>query len=152
MVRGMRVTIDETLKHIRFLARLFGKDNIRYVVVALLLELGIPTNYDGFEYLVKGITIYFREPSLMITKGLYPVIAETSINQVEGQLIESAIRNAIKTAWRKRDGESWACFFPGVTKRPSNAEFISRIAYMLDLWEGCCKEYERIGANEEGVV
>lgn len=145
----MRGITDETLHHIRFLARLFGRDNVRYVIVVLLLELGVPTNYDGFEYIIKAVTVYFRDPSVMIVKGLYPVIAESNEKLVDGPQVESAIRTAIKAAWKDRSNTAWDRYFHESMKKPSNTEFISRVARILELWEGCCKE-EEIG-NCKGV-
>ena len=139
----MRITVDKALDHIEFLATLFGRDDVRYVIVVLLLELDVPTNYDGFDYLVRGITIYLRDPSQMIVKGLYPAIAATYGKDIAVPQIESAIRSAIKAAWKRHDAAAWERYFPGMAARPSNAEFISRIARILELWEGCCKKYER---------
>lgn len=146
----MRITFDDALNHLYFLAKLFGRNNARYVIVILLLELNVPTNYDGFDYLVKGIMIYFRNQSHMMSKGLYPAIAEECAIDVEPIQIESAIRSAIKAAWKSRDETAWLWYFAGSAEKPSNAEFISRIARILELWEGCCKEYER--CKEEGML
>ena len=139
----MGITFDKTLSHIQFLATVFGRDRVRHVIVVLLLELDIPTNYDGFDYLVRGIMIYFKELSLMMVKGLYPAIAATYEKEVEAPQIESAIRSAIGVAWKRYDAAAWERYFPGMTEKPSNAEFISRIARFLELWEGCCKENEK---------
>lgn len=147
----MGTTIEETLNHLQSLARLLGRDNVRYVIVVLLLELGIPTNYDGFEYLKEAVMIYFEDPSVMFVKGLYPAIAETDSRPVDGPQVESAIRSAIKVAWKNREEDIWDRYFHGKKARPSNAEFISRIARMVELWEGCCKEEER-GENKGEVL
>lgn len=144
--------LDSTLNHFHFLAKLFGKGDMHYIVKIILIELGIPTNYDGFEYLTTGILVYFQDPSQMIIKGLYPVVAERSRKQVDGALVESAIRTAIKAGWKHREREAWELYFSGFTKRPSNTEFISRIACMLDLWQGCCEELNRRYVAEEGIV
>lgn len=138
----MSVIIDKALNHIQFLATIFGKDSVRHVIVVLLLELDVPTNYDGFDYLVRGITIYARDPSQMMVKGLYPAIASTYEKKVEAPQIESAIRSAIKAAWKRFDATAWNRYFPGTTEKPANAEFISRLARILELWEGCCEENE----------
>lgn len=64
----MRITFDNALNHIQFLATIFGRDRVRHVIVVLLLELNVPTDFDGFDYLVRGITIYNRDPSQMFGK------------------------------------------------------------------------------------
>lgn len=139
----MGITFDNALDHIDFLAKFFGRDNIRHVLVVLLLELDVPTNYDGFDYLVRGIMIYAKDPSQMMVKGLYPAIAATYDKEIAVPQIESAIRSAIKTAWKRFDALAWNRYFQGFTERPSNAEFISRIARILEVWEGCCTKYEQ---------
>lgn len=148
--RRAKITIDETLKHIDFLAKLFGRNNVRYVIVVLLLELGIPTNYDGFDYLIQAITIYHTDPSQMIMKGLYPAVAKTSQKNVDGQHVESSIRTAIKIAWKYHDDIAWKRYFSETSRKPSNTEFVSKIARVLELWEGCCEEYEL--KNEEEAI
>ena len=139
------------MKHMEFLASLYGKDKVRYVVVIILLELGIPTNYDGFDYLIQAIIIYHTDPSQMIVKGLYPAVAKASKKAVDGPHVESAIRAAIKAAWKHHDDIAWRWYFSGTSRRPSNTEFVSKIARVLELWEGCCEEYER-KKEEEAIV
>lgn len=147
----MGTTFNETLKHIEFLAKLFGRNNGRYVIVVLLLELGIPTNYDGFDYLIQAITIYHTDPSQMIMKGLYPAVANVSKKKVDGPQVESSIRAAIKIAWKNHDELAWKRYFAEFAGKPSNTVFISKIARILELWEGCCEEYERKN-KEEAMV
>ena len=49
----------------------------------------------------------------------------------------------IHDAWENRDEAVWRCYFPsnqeGFVEKPSNGEFISRVARFLELWQGCCK-------------
>ena len=124
---------------------------MRYVVVILLLELGIPTNYDGFDYLIQAITIYHTDPSQMIMKGLYPAVAKNSQKKVDGLQVESSIRAAIKIAWKYHDDIAWKRYFSEMSRKPSNTEFVSKIARVLELWEGCCEKYER-KMEEEAII
>ena len=64
--------------------------------------------------------------------------------------VDQAIRDAIKAAWNYGSKEAWDWYFSysdRVTiKRPTNGEFISRIAYILELLQGCSRgenRYER---------
>lgn len=137
---------EKAVKHIFFLARHFDRKCMYQVVIILLLELGIPRNLDGFGYLAKAITIYREDPTPMNMKDLYEAVAEFYGQTVEDYLVDSSIRNAIRQAWRNRDDDAWALYFPyhvrGRMKKPSNAEFISGIAWVLELWKGCCRTYE----------
>ena len=92
----MRITFDNALNHIQFLATIFGRDRVRHVIVVLLLELNVPTDFDGFDYLVRGITIYNRDPSQMFGKGLYPAIAETYAKKVEVPQVESEYEKVVE--------------------------------------------------------
>lgn len=138
------LTIEETLEHALFLARHLHNCDLQYAAIAVLLELGIPTKRIGFAYLKNAIVLFVTEPAQMVTKGIYPAIGKMYESR-PGQLqIEQAIRSAIHEAWIDRDERLWRLYFPadqnGYVKKPSNAEFISGIAYFLELWRGCCKE------------
>ena len=148
--------MDETLEHILFLARRFKKTNIRYVVIILLMELGVPTQYDGFDYLVKAIVLCVQDPALVMMKGLYNLVADQYDREMDTHQIEQAIRSAIDTAWQKGSLEAWDKYFSlgqrhGVRK-PANAEFVSRIARLLELWMGCCDAYEHKSLDVEATV
>lgn len=61
-----------------------------------LVEMGIPTNIQGFLYIVDAVEILVEKPNAQITKFLYPEIAEkrkTKVNRVE-----RAIRYALEVA------------------------------------------------------
>lgn len=138
----MNFEIDRTLKHVLFLARIFRKQDVERVIMTLLIELGVPTHYDGFDYLVKAIYIFCEDPTQMIMKGLYPAIARQYSREIEGLHIEQAIRGAIQYAWKRHDDGIWLRYFPpskdGTLTKPTNTEFVSRLAYVVELWKGCC--------------
>lgn len=148
--------MDETLEHLLFLARRFKKSDIRYVVIILLMELGIPTRNAGFEYLVKAIVIYVQNPDRVMKDGLYNLIAERYDGEIEMPQIEHAIRNAIESAWQKEESEAWNRYFTAGkrrgAKKPTNVEFISRLARTIELWMGCCDTYEQKTVGEEVTV
>ena len=149
----MHTKIDKTLEHILFLARHFNKSDVRYIILILLMELNVPTKCIGFELLAKGISLCVNEPSAVLINGLYYCIAKQCSEKVSEEQIEQAIRAAIKIAWKHRDLEIWGLYFlsdeGGDVVKPSNYEFITRIARLVELWKGCCKDVSgKEGSNE----
>lgn len=148
--------MDKTLEHVLFLARRFNKSNIRHVAIILLMELGVPTQYDGFDYIVKAIVLCVQNPALVMMKGLYNLIAEQYEREMDTHQIEQAIRSAIDSAWRRGDSEAWVRYFLSSqrhgARKPANAEFISRLARTIELWIGCCDAYEHKTLDEEATV
>lgn len=65
-------------------------------VSSILKQLGIRTKFTGFNYLKTAISLCYENPNEythMITKRLYPAVAETY--RVNTTAVERAIRNAI---------------------------------------------------------
>lgn len=132
-------TIERTLDHALFLSRHIN--DLQCVIVAILIELGIPAKRNGFEYLKTAILLRYLHPTQLITKELYPDVGRSYDPEVSDFQVEQAIRSTIAYAWKNRDEEIWALYFPsgrdGTLKRPSNADFISMIARFIELWHGC---------------
>lgn len=133
-------TIETTLIHIRLLARHLDRCNLRGAIIAVLMEIGIPTKSIGYEFLIAAITLQRQNPIRALSKDLYREIAwKYNLNSEE--VVEQAIRDTLKTAWRCGSKEAWDWYFAydgkSVSKRPTNSEFISRIAYILELWQDC---------------
>lgn len=145
----MTWTIENTLKHALVFAKHLNKCDPRCVALAVLIELGVPTDSDGFHYLLQAIVLFYENPTKAMVKGIYSDVGERYLPAVGISQVEQAIRNAIRTAWLNRDEGMWAYYFQvdqsGKVSRPSNAEFISRIGYFLELWKGCCKEVSYAG-------
>ena len=103
----------------------------------LLLALGIPTKLKGYSYLREAVLLMAEDPKQSITKELYPAVAATC--QGDRKNVERSIRSAIEKAWLHRDENLWKLYFPvessGTTRRPTNTEFISRLADALQLKE-----------------
>lgn len=144
------MAIEDTLKHVLFLARLLKNCSPQCVVVSILMELNIPTKNAGFEYLKRAILLFHENPTLMITKDIYQKIGESCAEAVSIAQVEQSIRQVISAAWKNKDQSAFIRYFScganGIVKKPTNAEFISRIARILELWEGCCEkeaDYER---------
>lgn len=143
-------TLEETLEHALFLAKYFRKGDLQSVTIAVLFELGIDTDILGFEYLKRAIGLCCTAPGQMVMNEVYPSVGKMFDAKPNKHQVEQTIRTAITKAWKDRDDQVWRIFFPpdknGVIQKPSNGEFITRIAYFLQLWQGC---YKKEVKNEE---
>lgn len=99
----------------------------------LLVSLSIPTKLRGYSHLREAILLIAKNPDQSITKELYPAVAATCGDK--GKNIERSIRTAIEKGWLNRDDRVWQIYFSpgsdGVIPKPSNAEFIHRLADCL---------------------
>lgn len=140
----MKSTIEDTLRHVQFLNRHLRTCDLQCMTVVILLELGISTKRAGFDYIKKGILLMCDDPTLLITKGVYPEIGKCYNSPVSDFQVEQSIRSVISDAWSQRNKCVWGYYFPdpidGDPKKPTNAEFITRIARVLELWQCCRKE------------
>ena len=102
----------------------------RVSVASMLMDLNIPSKRRGFVYLEKSIHQYLKQPGQALTKTIYPDIAQAHFTQPEA--VERAIRQVVHESWEKRNDKVWRMYFNpgrgGVIPRPTNAEFISRLA------------------------
>ena len=144
----MDSTISETLRHVLLLARHLDKCDLRGVTIVALMELGVPTKSDGFEYLKRAILLLHEDPTRALTKDIFLEIAlRCKLNSDEQ--VDQAIRDAIRQAWENGSKTAWCWYFSydghAPRRKPSNGEFISRISYILELWQAC---NERENHNE----
>lgn len=109
--------------------------DMRSTVSNILLRLGMPTKLRGYCCAREAILCQMRNPGMSVTKELYPEVAELCDGSTAQ--VERAIRGAILAAWNNRDEQVWQRFFlpgqDGIIPRPTNAEFVSRIADCLRL-------------------
>ena len=102
----------------------------RATVSSMLMELNIPSKRRGFTYLEKSIRQYLKQPGQALTKSIYPDVAQAHFTQPEA--VERAIRQVVHESWAKRNDKVWRMYFSpgreGIIPRPTNAEFISRLA------------------------
>ena len=151
----MTTNIEKTLDHILFLARRFRIGDSRYIAKIIVLELGVLPKYDGYGYLVQAIILSLEAPVQLSNKNLYLAMESLYNGTVDAKQIEQSIRSAIRHAWKDRDDQIWCCYFPydanGEIRKPSNGDFISTVACVVDLWKGWCHNYE-IMCTEEGVL
>lgn len=100
----------------------------------MLMELGISTKLKGFEYIRAASLNMCKDFSQSITKELYPAVAANF--GASAAQVERSIRNAIETAWKKRNAQVWSRYFDNQTgknaEKPTNAEFITRLAHAIE--------------------
>lgn len=104
-------------------------------VTTMLHQLGIPTNYTGFDQLRQGILMLAKQPGLPVTKVVYPTIAASAIQGGTAGTVERNIRSAITAAYERRDDRIWRRYFlpaaNGQIPKPTNTRFMTRLAEEL---------------------
>ena len=111
------------------------KEDMVAIISHTLLELGIPSNYLGFSYLVFAITLILDRPhhNFRASKELYITVGEhfgTSYGSVE-----RCMRYAILTGWALGNKELINKIFlnslnPKKTT-PTNSQYISSLCLYL---------------------
>lgn len=99
-------------------------------VSSMLLSLNMPAHMKGFRYSREAILMLAEDPTLQVTKHVYPTIAKQ--NSTTNTAVEKAIRSAIDAAWSARNDRLWRQYFlpasSGQIPRPTNAQFLARLA------------------------
>ena len=141
----MKCAINDTITYVKLLAQNLAGCDSNCAILAIMFDLAIPVNYDGFEYLKSAISIQHAEPSLDLVNNIYEILAKRY--GVSADVISSAIRSAIKVAWHHTESEKWSIYLPTISvfrsSAPTNAEVISGLARILELWQGCSESYLR---------
>ena len=139
----MESTIDKTIDHIKLLARHLEKTNLRGTVIVFLMELKAPTKSLGFELLIQSILLQHKDPTRALTNDIYLEVMLHN-KQCSEEQVQQAIRDTIKAAWEQGSQKAWDWYFSydgeSISRKPSNSDFISRLAYILDLWNAHCEE------------
>ena len=93
---------------------------------ALLNQLGMGNNLSGFQYLVTAMPMFLENPRQALTKELYPAIGKPYGKH--WTQVERSIRNAIETAWNRRNERVWQRYFTpsadGTIPRPTNGQML----------------------------
>lgn len=124
------------LNTILFMVRHLDPGNLSSAVKFILIVLYMPSEMAGYKTLIVTIPAYSSDREQSMTKELYPKIGRRL--GVTWKKIEKDIRDVIKKGWTRRDKETWWPFFPQ-NNTPTNREFISRIADVLELWQMIAK-------------
>lgn len=107
------------------------------MITDIMLDMGVPAHLKGYHYLRDAILISGKDMEAVssVTKLLYPTIAKRF--RTTSQKVERAIRNAIEVSWTRGNVETFEKLF-GYSmqqgkKRPTNSEYIARIADKMRL-------------------
>lgn len=100
----------------------------------LLSRIGIPSHLKGYQYLKTALAICMEDMEELdgITKKLYPAVARK--HKTTGEIVEHAVRHAIESAWKRgnqKEQKSLFGYCQSEGKRPTNSEFIARMADFL---------------------
>jgi len=106
----------------------------QFLVGKHLRALNIPINLDGHQFLRIAVPLFYEDPEQRLGKELYAAISEM-IGDTRPDSIERSIRSAVHAAWKTRNNEIWAQYFPsdanGQVVRPTNRTVISCLADKL---------------------
>lgn len=100
----------------------------------LLSRIGIPSHLKGYQYLKTALAICMEDMEELdgITKKLYPAVARK--HKTTGETVEHAVRHAIESACKRgnqKEQKSLFGYCQSEGKRPTNSEFIARMADFL---------------------
>lgn len=130
-VNALRVRLTDMIA-----TTITAKENLSAQTVVHLHILNFFTHLDGYQQLCVGIPIFAANPSMRLSKELYPVIAK-HFGLPDCRTVEHSIRKAIASAWKHKDTAVWAKYFPpdttGAIPCPTNKAFIAHVAEMLEL-------------------
>ena len=133
----MTNTVDTTVQYILTLTGCFREGDIDAAILAVLFDLGFSVQCEGFSQLRIAIRYRYEHPHSNCHEVYEAVIRGTDPSGTEAQ-IEQTVRSAISSARTRGPAEQWDLLFPagrnGRRSRPSNFEFIARIACALELW------------------
>ena len=136
----MESAVNEAIRYALMLTRHIRKGDLPAAILIILIELGFCPQSDGFGYLRKSAYQRCQDPDQRFSE-LYAAVGRMYMPEVGSFQVEQAIRSAIGSAWESGRAETWDVFFPGdregKRKKPTNGEFISRLACVLELWSSC---------------
>lgn len=134
------------LDHLLFLMQRPVPCSPRSKAYVMLMDVGVPDNYKGHEYVLQAIILQHVSPERGLKNDIYHEITLRYRLNSEEQ-VDQAIRQVLKVAWQQGDRHMWECYFSRggrvLLKRPTNSEFISRFAYILELWQESRREEDR---------
>ena len=141
----MGAVLNPTMAEARVLARSLDRSDPQAAANAVLMQLGVPANNVGHEYLIRVIAAVLANPFLNMTEAWQSVSKELPA-RVSYKAWNQAMTDVIKRGWEHRDPERWSRFLGAEwiweEKRPSNSEFIFEVARFLRLWQGCYRKEE----------
>lgn len=135
----MEDSVNETLEFVLFTTRRIKRKNVPKAILAMLMEMRLPEQFDGFEYLREAIFLKYNNPKMRFG-SIYAEIARQCDDGANAGQVDKAIHAVIEAGWNARNEEVWGYFFENVETCPSNGKFIARMARVMELWDDCKKE------------
>ena len=133
-----------SLKHAKIFAEYLSRCDSSYIIRLAVKELGVPNDCDGYQYIRNTVAILERDPCAVLENGVYIEFGKLRYPAAGNDEVRGATNWAIRKAWVNRNEELWRYYFPvghaGVTKCPTNREFLMAIVDFVELWIGCCEE------------
>ena len=102
---------------------------------SVFLELGIPQNVKGYDYLMAAVLLATDEPELIraITKELYPRVAD--FFNTTTSCVERSMRYALELAWNNSEPRTLFKLFGHTASatqgKPTNSNFIAIMSNKL---------------------
>ena len=104
-------------------------------VDSVFLELGIPQNVKGYDYLMAAVLLATDEPELIraITRELYPRVAD--FFNTTASCVERSMRHALELAWNNSEPRTLFKLFGHTASatqgKPTNSNFIAIMSNKL---------------------
>ena len=111
--------------------------NTEALVRRLLLELGAPDHLLGHAYTVLAVRLVVQDEMYIhsITFGLYPQVA--AAYHTTAARVERGIRSLVEVTWERGSLDAQERYFGSTISpergKPSNAEFIARLANIVQM-------------------
>ena len=99
-----------------------------------LRVLGFRSGLDGYSCLVAAVCRLLQDPAQKLCMEVYDYVAKVC-GLTDHRDVDHAIRTAIKDAWKTRDIEQWAKYFPlnaeGDVDRPKSKDLIRLLMLLV---------------------
>ena len=142
----MKCATSDTIRYIKRMAQNMIGFDPNYAVLAFMLDLKIPVNPHGFEYLKTAIILRYENPTMDLANDIYLAIASTYGN-ISSEMIAASIRRVIKSSFDRGNVTRWQLYLPASNltedRPPTNAEVIAGLARIVEFWQGCSEAYLR---------
>lgn len=139
----MSYTVGDTLEHLLFTTRHIRRGDVQAAILLVLMELGIPEQYDGFYYLRRAVYLKYQNEAMNLSAIKQRISEECGPGTASGQ-IHQAIHAAIAQGWDHGDHEAWTYYVCGIeaepVQRPTINALVCRLARVMELWCSCSRE------------
>ena len=142
----MNCAMNDSISYIKLAAQIMAGVDPDTAALAFLIDLQLPMDMHGFEYLKAAVLLQSRHPTMDLQNDIYPAVGRTYGN-LPGDVIAAAVRRIVRSAWKQGNYEKWLLYLPAAkmseNRPPTNGDVIAGLARSLELWEGCANAYLR---------